>query len=142
MFDNCWLIDRLLPGLAIVLAALFLVFMLALPIYALLNDDTLDCGEVYEKEFLPASLELRWLPLTRYDPNSKTSHVQMQPYWVRKPDRYVVRIKAYKGEEWQYDEWYVPREVWDTVEIGSMFEAETKRGDSNKEPYTKTRAEG
>ena len=98
-------------------------------------------GEVYEKEFQPAHTSVRTYPLVRFDAASKTTTTTVVPYVVRYPDRWIVRIKQYDGTEWRYGAYYVTEQTYHAVDVGDMFEVNTDRGDTDKEPYTRTRKE-
>ena len=65
----------------------------------------------------------------------------MIPYFVHYPDRYVIFIKTYKDEEWKTEDFYVSKEVYDSIKIGDMFLYDEERGDLQDEPYTKERKE-
>ena len=94
-------------------------------------------GEVYKKEYRAAHTRVRMMPLTVF--NGKTSSTTMIPYVVRYPDRYVVFIKAYQNEKWVTEDFYVSKEVYDSIDIGDMFLYDESRGDLQEEPYTKER---
>ena len=96
-------------------------------------------GEVYEKEYREEYTAVMMLPLVIS--NGKSSTTTMIPYIVRYPDRYVIFIKAYQDEEWKTEDFYVSKEVYDSINIGDMFLYDEKRGDLQNEPYTKERKE-
>lgn len=96
-------------------------------------------GEVYEKEYREEYTAVVMLPLAIS--NGKSSTITMIPYIVRYPDRYVIFIKAYQDEEWKTEDFYVSKEVYDSINIGDMFLYDERRGDLQNEPYTKERKE-
>lgn len=96
-------------------------------------------GEVYEKEYREEFTTVMMLPLVIS--NGKTTTTKIIPYFVHYPDRYVVFIKAYQDEEWKTEDFYVSKEVYDSINIGDMFLYNGERGDLQDEPYTKERKE-
>ena len=94
-------------------------------------------GEVYEKEHREAFTTVMMLPLTIY--TGKTSTTTIIPYVVHYPERYVILIKDFDGENWVTEDFYVIKEVFDQIHIGDMFEYNKSRGDLTNEPYTKTK---
>lgn len=94
-------------------------------------------GEVYEKEYREEYTAVVMLPLVIS--NGKSSTTTMIPYIVRYPDRYVIFIKAYQDEEWKTEDFYVSKEVYDSINIGDVFLYDEERGDLQDEPYTKER---
>ena len=96
-------------------------------------------GEVYEKEYREAHTTVMMLPLVIS--NGKTTKTTMIPFLVHYPDRYVIFIKAYQDEEWKTEDFYVSKEVYDSIKIGDMFLYDEERGDLQDEPYTKERKE-
>lgn len=94
-------------------------------------------GEVYEKEHREAHNTVMVLPLVIS--NGKTTSTIMIPYIVHYPERWVIFIKAFNGEEWVTEDFYVSKDVFDTVQVGDMFEFDEDRGDLEDEPYTKER---
>lgn len=96
-------------------------------------------SEVYEKEYREAHTQVIVFPLIIS--NGKTSSTIMIPYFVHYPDRYVIFIKAYQDEEWKTEDFYVSKEVYDSINVGDMFLYDEERGDLQDEPYTKERKE-
>ena len=96
-------------------------------------------GEVYEKEYREAHTTVMMLPLVIS--NGKTTKTTMIPFLVHYPDRYIIFIKAYQDEEWKTEDFYVSKEVYDSIKIGDMFLYDEERGDLQDEPYTKERKE-
>jgi hypothetical protein len=96
-------------------------------------------GEVYEKEYREAFTTVMVLPLVIY--NGKSTTTIMVPYVVHYPDRYVIHIKYFQGEEWVTEDFYVSKDVYDDINVGDMFEYDEERGDLQDEPYTKERQE-
>lgn len=94
-------------------------------------------GEIYKKEYREEHTTIMVMPLVIS--NGKTTTTSMIPYVVYYPDRYVVFIKAYQDEEWKTEDFYVSKEVYDTVKVGDMFLFDEDRGDLEDEPYTKER---
>ena len=89
-------------------------------------------GEVYDKEFRPAYSTTVFLPLTIY--NGKTATTIIVPYIYYYPNRYVIHIKWFDGK-WKYHEYFVSKELFDEIEIGSEFEYQN--GTYDREPYTR-----
>jgi hypothetical protein len=100
---------------------------------------TINEGEVYEKEYRAEFTTVMMLPLTIS--NGKTVTTTIIPYVVHYPDRYVIHIKAFVNDEWMTEDFYVSKEVYDSINIGDMFVYDDKRGDLQDEPYTKERQE-
>ena len=94
-------------------------------------------GEVCEKRYEKAHTTVMMLPLAIS--NGKTTTTMVMPYLVSYPERYVVFIKAYQNDEWKTEDFYVSKEVYDTINIGDMFLYDEERGDLQDEPYTKER---
>lgn len=93
-------------------------------------------GEVYEKEYKAAHTEVMIVPITTY--NGKTSSVHMIPYVYSYPDRYIIKIKKFVDNKWEQADYYVPKEVYDGINVGDQFEYAEGR-DLTEEPYTKER---
>lgn len=104
---------------------------------ALCGCDEITEGEVYQKEYREAYTTVMILPFVIS--NGKTTKTYAVPYFVHYPDRYVVFIKAYQDGEWKTEDFYVSKEVYDTINIGDMFLYDKDRGDLQDEPYTKKR---
>lgn len=96
-------------------------------------------GEVYDKEFIPAHSEVQYMPTVIFD--GKTTRTALIPYTFYYEDRYVIYIKAFDGENWQAEDFFVPEEVYNALRIGDMFEYDESRGDLDDEPYTKEKME-
>jgi hypothetical protein len=101
--------------------------------------DKITEGEVYEKEYREATTTMSVFPLVIS--NGKTTTTTMIPYFIHYPERYVIHIKAFVDAEWVTEDFYVSKEVYDSVNIGDMFAFDEERGDLKDEPYTKERAE-
>lgn len=128
-------VERLLFTAAIVLAFVILAFVIFLSGY----EPTITSGEVYDKEFRPAHIEIQYMPTLVY--SGKTVTTVLVPYVFYYDDRYVVYIKAFDGEAWQTEDFYVPKETWDALEIGDTYGYDESRGDLADEPYTKKELE-
>lgn len=100
-------------------------------------EDKIAEGEVYEKEYRAAHTDVRMMPVVIS--NGKTTTTTVIPYVVSYPDRYIIHIKAFNGEEWETEDYYVSKEVYDSVNVGDIFVYDTERGDLQDEPYTKER---
>jgi hypothetical protein len=96
-------------------------------------------GEVYEKEHREAYTTVMFIPITIS--NGKSISTTMVPYIIRYPERWVIHIREANGEEWVTEDFYVSKEIYDTIEIGDMFEYDEERGDLQEEPYTKEKQE-
>lgn len=94
-------------------------------------------GEIYKKEYREEHNTVMMLPLVRS--NGKTTSTVFVPYFIHYPERYVIYIRAYQNEEWVTEDFYVSKEVYNTVNIGDMFLYDEDRGDLKDEPYTKER---
>lgn len=99
--------------------------------------DTITEGEVYEKEYKEAFTTTSILPLVIS--TGKTTTTIMVPYFIRYPDRYVIHIKSFVDDEWVTEDFYVTKEVYDSINVGDMFIYDEDRGDLQDEPYTKER---
>ena len=93
-------------------------------------------GEVYDKEYKAAHTSVMMIPMTTY--NGKTSTVHMIPYIYNYPDRYIIYIKKFEDNEWKEADYYVPKEVYDGINIGDQFVYDEGR-DLSEEPYTRER---
>lgn len=49
----------------------------------------------------------------------------------------MIYIKAFDGENWQTEDFFVPAEVYNALQIGDAFVYDESRGDMDGEPYTK-----
>lgn len=78
-------------------------------------------GEVYEKHFIPAHTDHLLIPYVRYNAASKSSTVILIPVSRHYPDQYKICIKAMQGDDWITETFYVPQDVYDSVEIGNYF---------------------
>ena len=96
-------------------------------------------GEVYRKEYIPEHTSMTMMPVVTY--NGKTTTTTLVPYTIHYNDRYVIYIKAFDGEKWQTEDFYVSPEVYDAVQIGDIFDYDDTCGDLTDEPYTKQRLE-
>jgi hypothetical protein len=67
----------------------------------------------------------------------KVTTTSIIPYTVHYPERYVIHIKDFDGEEWITEDFYVTKDTFDQVSVGNMFEYDESRGDLADEPYTK-----
>lgn len=90
-------------------------------------------GEVYQKKYEPAHSVTLILPHTVY--NGRTSTVYCIPYIRHYPDTWTVYIKAFQNNEWVTASYCVTEDVYDSLEIGSMFEYDPER-DLKEAPYT------
>lgn len=93
-------------------------------------------GEVYDKEYKEAYKKVMIIPITTY--NGKTFSTYMIPYVYNYPDRYIIRIKKFVDNNWEQAEYYVPKEVYDGINVGDQFEY-TEGRDLSEEPYTRER---
>lgn len=100
---------------------------------------TITEGEVYEKEHRAAFTSTTVLPMAIS--NGKTTTTVFIPYIIHYPERWVIHIKCFNGEKWLTEDFYVSKEVYDSIEIGSMFKFDEERGDLKEEPYTKEKQE-
>lgn len=91
-------------------------------------------GEVYDKEFKPAHTTTVFIPVVMS--NGKSSTTVIVPYFYFYPDRYVIKIKAFKDDEWLKNEIYVSKDVYEGIDIGSEFKYVEGR-DLLDEPYTR-----
>lgn len=91
-------------------------------------------GKVIEKEYRPSSSRLIMMPIS----TGKT--IVSVPYYIRHPERYVVVITAIVEGESVTEDFYVSKEVYDSLSIGDIFEYDDSRGDLCEEPSTKERA--
>ena len=102
--------------------------------------DSINEGDVYEKEFKPEYTTVSVLPMTIS--NGKTVTTIMVPYTIHYPDRWVIYIKAYDEEtrKWITEDFYVSEEVYDSVNIGDYFVFDEDMG-TRDETYTKQESE-
>lgn len=96
-------------------------------------------GEVYDKEYREAFTTVSFYPLIIS--NGKTTTTTMVPYTVYYPERWVIFIKSFEDGEWITEDFYVSGAVYNSINIGDMFEYDENRGDLTDEPYTKEKAE-
>ena len=96
-------------------------------------------GEVYDKEYREAFTTVSFYPLIIS--NGKTTTTTMVPYTVYYPERWVIFIKSFEDGEWITEDFYVSEAVYNSINIGDMFEYDENRGDLTDEPYTKEKAE-
>lgn len=96
-------------------------------------------GEVYDKEHRDAFVTVSVYPVVTY--NGKTSTTTMVPYTVYYPERWVIFIKSFEDGEWITEDFYVAEAVYNSINIGDMFEYDENRGDLTDEPHTKEKTE-
>lgn len=125
---------RILMGFLILIMLALIVLLVWLVVEAL-SPPILTQGEVYEKEFIPAHSQMMIMPMVIY--SGKTTTTVMIPYMYYYPDIWVIRIKSFKNGKWVTEDFYVSREVYDAIKIGSEFKYEPNRGDLNDQPYTR-----
>lgn len=118
--------------------ALFSILCLIM-LFSLFGCSSITEGEVYEKEYREAYTRTQIMPLIIS--NGKTATPIMIPYIVHYPERYVIHIKAFVDDEWTTEDFYVSKEVYDSINVGDMFMYDEERGDLTDEPYTKERQE-
>lgn len=82
-------------------------------------------GEVYRKEFLPEHTYVTMMPVVTF--NGKTTSTTLVPHTVHENERYVIYIKAFDGEKWQTEDFYVSPEAYDAVQIGDIFDYDKQR---------------
>lgn len=95
-------------------------------------------GEVYNKEFKEAHTRIAIIPLTTF--NGKTTTTVMIPYTYYYPDRYIIYIKKFEDNKWKTADYYVTKEIYETISIGDQFEYVEGR-DLIDEPYTREKAQ-
>ena len=117
---------------------LALVLVLCLAVFCSCGNKITE-GEVYEKEYREEFTTIMSFPLVIS--NGKTTTTTIIPYVVHYPERYVIHIKAFQDGEWVTEDFYVSKDVYDTINVGYMFEYDEERGDLQDEPYTKERQE-
>lgn len=115
--------------------------MLAL-IFALLLvscGNKLTSGEVYEKSFTEAHIEIVMVPFVHSD--GKTSYTTMTPMYYRYPDTWEIAIKAWdpEKERWQKQSYYVTEDIYKAVNIGDEFQY-SKENCWEDERYTREKA--
>lgn len=96
-------------------------------------------GEVYDKEYREAFTTVSFYPLIIS--NGKTTTTTMVPYTVYYHERWVIFIKSFEDGEWITEDFYVSEAVYNSINIGDMFEYDENRGDLTEEPHTKEKAE-
>ncbi len=94
-------------------------------------------GEVCKKEYKEEYTTITMLPFVIS--NGKNATTMLIPHTVHYPDRYVIYIKKFNGEEWLEEDFYVAEDVYNQINVGDMFEYDKSRGDLKDEPYTKER---
>ena len=82
-------------------------------------------GEVYRKEFLPEHTYVTMMLVVTF--NGKTTSKTLVPRIIHENERYVIYIKAFDGEKWQTEDFYVSPEVYDAVQIGDIFDYDKQR---------------
>lgn len=92
-------------------------------------------GEICELEFKPAYDTVLLLPITIY--NGKTTTIILVPYIRHYPDRYYVKVRHFndKDQKYNYDDCYVPKDVFDELDIGDWFVFDPNNY-FDSEPYT------
>ena len=114
---------------------LFLVFLLLISLCSC--GHKLTKGEVYDKEFMPASTRVMMIPVV--SSNGKTTTTTIIPYVYYYPDRWLIKIREPNGDgTYITDEYYTSKEVYDSVNIGDTFSYDPDR-DFENEPYTRER---
>lgn len=81
---------------------------------------TITSGEVIDKEFEPAHVELRYIPVVHS--NGKTTYTTTMLYTYYYPDTYRIVIRGVDSSgEQQTERFRVTKEVYDAVTIGAEF---------------------
>ena len=117
--------------------------LLVLSLIVLLLVSTCSCGqkltegEVYSKEFMEARTQVRLIPMVIS--NGKTTTTTVLPYVYHYPDRWLIKIREPNGDgTYITAEYYISKEVYDSVNIGDTFFYDPDR-DFKNEPYTRER---
>ena len=113
----------------------YFIFVLILIFLLSACSPKITSGEVYDKEHRDAFVTVSMYPVVTY--NGKTSTTTMVPYTVYYPERWVIFIKSFEDGEWLTEDFYVSETVYNSINIGDMFEYDENRGDLTDEPYTK-----
>lgn len=114
--------------------AILLVFVLFLSACS----PKITSGEVYDKEYREAFATVSIYPVVTY--NGKTSTTTYVPYTIYYPERWVIFIRSFEDGEWITEDFYVSEAVYNSINIGDMFEYDENRGDLTDEPHTKEKA--
>ena len=115
--------------------AILLVFVLFLSACS----PKITSGEVYDKEYREDFVTVSFYPVVTY--NGKTLTTTIVPYTVYYPERWVIFIKSFEDGEWITEDFYVSETMYNSINIGDMFEYDENRGDLTDEPYTKEKTE-
>ena len=96
-------------------------------------------GKVYDKEHKDAFVTVAVYPVVTS--NRKTTTTMMIPHTVYFPERWIVYVESFENGEKITEDFYVSESVYNSINIGDMFEYDEKRGDLEEEPYRKERAD-
>mgnify|MGYP003292093251 FL=1 len=113
----------------------FIFVLVALVLLLSACSPKITSGEVYDKEHRDAFVTVSVYPVVTY--NGKTCTTTMVPYTVYYPERWVIFIKSFEDGEWLTEDFYVSESVYNSINIGDMFEYDKNRGDLTDEPHTK-----
>lgn len=113
----------------------FILVLVALILLLSACSTKITSGEVYDKEHRDAFTTVSFYPLIIS--NGKTTTTTMVPYTVYYPERWVIFIKSFEDGEWLTEDFYVSESVYNSINIGDMFEYDENRGDITDEPHTK-----
>ena len=89
-------------------------------------------GRVYNKVHHPEDVQIYLMPIVVSNGNSTTTTmVPMTQYY---PETWEIDIKQYSKEEKKYltEDFYVSKEVYDSVKEGTYFKFEDNMGDSDR----------
>lgn len=88
-------------------------------------------GEVYDKQFIESHSEVTAFPATVPSVNAATGQittdVKTVPHICYYSDAYAIYIRAFRDNEWVTAVYYVPEDVYNSVNIGDTFKYEEGR---------------
>lgn len=116
-----------------------IALLLVLVLFLSACSPTITSGYVCGKEYREAHTTVSVFPLIVS--NGKTMTTIMVPYTAYYPERWVIFIKSFQDGEWLTEDFYVSEAVYNSINIGDMFEYDANRGDLEEEPYIKEKAE-
>lgn len=98
-------------------------------------------GEIYYKEFKPEHTNTVVVPIVHS--NGKSCYTTYIPMIYHYPDRWCIKIRSLnKNKDGEYDKatYYTTKEVYDSCDVGDMFQYDKDR-DFDEEPVTKKEKE-
>ena len=85
-------------------------------------------GEVVKKEHKEEEITITYMPIVTY--NGNNARTTMVPMIITHPETWKITIRAFNELEnkYVYEDFYVEKNVFDSVEVGDYFEFDSNMG--------------